>query len=252
MVKWWKAATTGVEGFGNKLYAFVLLPVKKLMELLSKLPGKAGEYFKGVSEKVNGVYDGLHTQKMVEVEADALDSLMPKIPGFEIPVGFKTPEGLDMPDGFEMYTTGIAESGKNPLHGVYDIAGALPVTSSVTQSAVPGVSTRTASTVTLPAELLTGVSGIAASVKRIDMAIAKLAGMRVASATPSLSFGCGDGESNPSAVAPVTQAERMAYSLQERRETVVIEVSAAKGTSARVVSAPRDVDIRLVKSGRIG
>jgi TP901 family phage tail tape measure protein len=258
MVKWWKAATTGVEGFGAKLYAFVLLPVKKLMELLSKLPGKAGEYFKGISEKVNGIYDDLHTQKSVEVEVnavsgvDALDSLMPEIPGFEIPVGLKTPEGLDTPASFEMYTTGTTGSGKNPLHGVYDISGALPFTSPVAQSAVPGISTQAASTVTLPAGLLTGVSDIAVSVKHIDTVVARLVETRTASTLPSLSFERGESESNPSVIAPITQAERMAYSLQEYRETVVIEVSTSKETSARVVSAPRDVDVRLIKSGGVG
>jgi hypothetical protein len=41
----------------------------------------------------------------------------------------------------------------------------------------------------------------------------------------------------------------MAYSFSERRETIVIEVAAEKGTAARIVRAPRDVDIRLVTSG---
>jgi hypothetical protein len=50
-------------------------------------------------------------------------------------------------------------------------------------------------------------------------------------------------------MAPVTKAERMAYSLEERRETVVIEVAAARGTDARIVKAPRDIDIQLVSSG---
>jgi hypothetical protein len=54
---------------------------------------------------------------------------------------------------------------------------------------------------------------------------------------------------NPRNVAPITQAERMAYSFSERRETIVIEVAAEKGTAARIVRAPRDVDIRLVTSG---
>ena len=54
---------------------------------------------------------------------------------------------------------------------------------------------------------------------------------------------------NPRNVSPITQAERTAYSFSERRETVVIEVAAEKGTAARIVRAPRDVDIRLVTSG---
>ena len=54
---------------------------------------------------------------------------------------------------------------------------------------------------------------------------------------------------NPRNVPPITQAERMAYSFTEHRDTIVIEVAAEKGTAARVVRAPRDVDIRLVTSG---
>jgi hypothetical protein len=54
---------------------------------------------------------------------------------------------------------------------------------------------------------------------------------------------------NPRNVPPITQAERMAYSFRESRETIVIEVAAEKGTAARIVRAPRDVDIQLVASG---
>jgi TP901 family phage tail tape measure protein len=61
--------------------------------------------------------------------------------------------------------------------------------------------------------------------------------------------GINDGYNNPRNLAPITRAERAAYGAGGRRETVVIEVSAAKGTEARIVKAPRDVDIRLVSSG---
>jgi hypothetical protein len=53
---------------------------------------------------------------------------------------------------------------------------------------------------------------------------------------------------NPRRIAPVTQAERAAF-IAERREKLAIEVSAAKGTEARIIAAPKRVDVKLVKSG---
>jgi hypothetical protein len=53
---------------------------------------------------------------------------------------------------------------------------------------------------------------------------------------------------------PVTAGTRAAYSpaytqAQERRETVVIELRAAQGTDAEIVSASPQTNIRLVRSG---
>jgi hypothetical protein len=56
-------------------------------------------------------------------------------------------------------------------------------------------------------------------------------------------------QDDPRRIAPVTREERMAYSLQERRETVNVEVSAAPGSQARVVRQPKAPNIRLTTSG---
>jgi hypothetical protein len=75
---------------------------------------------------------------------------------------------------------------------------------------------------------------------------------RASPITPRVRMGGDEGANdyhNPRNVPPITQAERIAYSFSERRETIVIEVAAEKGTAARVVRAPRDADIRLVTSG---
>jgi hypothetical protein len=61
--------------------------------------------------------------------------------------------------------------------------------------------------------------------------------------------GTNSGNNNPRNTAPITWAERTAYNLSERRETVVIEVAAAKGTDARIIKAPQNIDIQLVSSG---
>jgi hypothetical protein len=54
---------------------------------------------------------------------------------------------------------------------------------------------------------------------------------------------------NPRSIAPITQAERTAYSVEERINRLVIEVAAEKGSAARIVRAPRDAKIELVNSG---
>jgi hypothetical protein len=58
----------------------------------------------------------------------------------------------------------------------------------------------------------------------------------------------GDRE-DPRNIPPVSREERMAYSLQERRDTVGIEVSAAQGAQARITRRPRSPNIQLTHSG---
>ena len=70
---------------------------------------------------------------------------------------------------------------------------------------------------------------------------------------PHVKMNGGDEEApdyyNPRAIAPITQAERMIYNVEERMQRLVIEVAAEKGTSARIVRAPREASIKLVKTG---
>jgi hypothetical protein len=54
---------------------------------------------------------------------------------------------------------------------------------------------------------------------------------------------------DPRRIPPVSREERMAYSLQERREIVEVQVTAARGTEARVVRQPKSSNIRLTTSG---
>jgi TP901 family phage tail tape measure protein len=89
-------------------------------------------------------------------------------------------------------------------------------------------------------------------IKHIDVNVAEMVRIPRPQSVNTASQAQYDGEAgevNPRDFAPVTQADRVAYSLREQRETVVIEVAAARGTEARVVRAPRDIDIRLVRSG---
>jgi hypothetical protein len=68
-----------------------------------------------------------------------------------------------------------------------------------------------------------------------------------------LSMGLGRSENtttaeSPRNTAPITREER-AYSLEERRDKVDIELSAAQGTSARVTRRPRSANVSLTSSG---
>jgi hypothetical protein len=78
--------------------------------------------------------------------------------------------------------------------------------------------------------------------------------MRTASAPAgiNLPFGAGTrtaSSESPRNTAPVSREERMVYSLEERRDTLGIEVSTAAGTSARITRKPRSANISLVTSG---
>ncbi|GHV90447.1 hypothetical protein AGMMS50268_09500 [Spirochaetia bacterium] len=54
---------------------------------------------------------------------------------------------------------------------------------------------------------------------------------------------------DPRNIPPVSREDRMAYSLQERRDTVGIEVSTAQGAQARITRRPRSPNIKLTDSG---
>jgi hypothetical protein len=54
---------------------------------------------------------------------------------------------------------------------------------------------------------------------------------------------------DPREIAPVSKEERLAYSLQEQREKLDIELTASQGTQARIVRRPKSANIHLVTSG---
>jgi TP901 family phage tail tape measure protein len=141
MVKWWKAATEGVEGFGKKLQAFVLYPIQGLYGLLSKLPGKAGETFKKLNADIDNML-GRDIVKEVSVESELptedIDKIMseyqikaPEMPGFDVP-DFNI-SGFDIPD-----MTAAGGGGKSPLHGVVDLSKGPSTITHLTSSVTPG------------------------------------------------------------------------------------------------------------------
>jgi hypothetical protein len=255
MVRWWKAATAGVEGFGNKIWAFVLYPMQSVIRLLAKLPGKAGEEFKKM-DKIMDNYVGRDLSAKVKVETES------PISDFDETIlakyGIRVPDMTEWYELFDaskfgvdpaLYADGLTggKGGKSKLHGVTDISGGASIpglTGTPTGTAIGGA---TGSSISESAAL----ASILSVVRHIDGSVAEIVRMprlRTASSDAG-SYDAGSGDINPRNIAPVTQAERVAYSIQERRETVVIEVAAAQGTEARIVRSPKNVNIRLVHSG---
>jgi hypothetical protein len=145
-----------------------------------------------------------------------------------------------------LYADGVT-GGKSKLHGVVDISGGASIpglTGTPTGTATGGAAGSSISESAALASILSVIRHIDGSVAEI----VRMPRLRTASSDAG-SYDAGSGDINPRNTAPVTQAERIAYSMQERRETVVIEVAAAQGTEARIVRSPKNVNIRLVHSG---
>jgi TP901 family phage tail tape measure protein len=140
--------------------------------------------------------------------------------------------------------SGMPEKSVTPIYNETHIIQNTP--------SIPAPISKTVSTIinTITPDVTQTVTEISVSIKHIDSSIADI--LQSISSMSYIKIR-DDNEShapeNPRNIAPVTQAERIAYSLQERRETVAIEVSAAKGTDARITRIPRDVNIQLVRSG---
>ncbi|MDR2097700.1 MAG: phage tail tape measure protein [Spirochaetaceae bacterium] len=279
----------GILRIGGTILSAILAPVQWLLEALSKIPGVgdlAGRgsaeiqefrnFLKGIKKGTTITAEGydLYEQRKAmgskaptKAPTSEIDELMKSlgissspydIPGFGIP-GIPGAEG--------------ALGGKSKLHGVVDISGIIPsIDGGGTYTAGGAVTNATPPPVSAIPEAFTRTAiEVAAILRRIDAGVSLISrslpvsvrselpaisapetATRISPITPRIHMGGDEGASdyyNPRNIAPVTQAERMAYSLSERRETVVIEVAAEKGTAARIVRAPRDVDIRLVTSG---
>jgi TP901 family phage tail tape measure protein len=120
--------------------------------------------------------------------------------------------------------------GKSALHGVYDVSGAAP--------ALGGGVGRSSQSMAGAAEQAvdSAVRAILNVVRNIDANITRIAAWSFAP----------EGTLTP---APVTQGERAAYSLQERRDISIIELRAAQGTDAEIKQVSPETNIRLIRSG---
>jgi hypothetical protein len=260
---------SAIKTIGGVLLSGLLAPIQGLLELIALIPGIGGLADTGAKkiQEIRNALKGIENTKIIAtVDAaipkniqeksvgNALENMMPDLPAddiekmmkqLEIPgietYGLPTDDIEKMMEQFEIpgletpdFTGGTVTGGLSKLRGVVDVSGgpvgAAEAMGRAVDSAVPADPTRTVTQFADSAtpDLLTrNVIDIADILRHIDTTLG------------------GD----PRSIAPVTQAERTAYILQERRETVGIEVSAARGTEARITRAPRDINIELVSSG---
>jgi TP901 family phage tail tape measure protein len=260
---------SAIKTIGGVLLSGLLAPIQGLLELIALIPGIGGLADTGAKkiQEMRNALKGIENTKIIAtVDAaipenvqeksigNAMEKITPDLPADEIEKMMKQLEipGLEMSDlptddiekmmeQFEIpgmeppdFTGETVTGGLSKLRGVVDVsggpAGAAEAIGRAVDSAVPADPTRTVTQITdsITPDLLTrNVIDIADILRHIDTTLG------------------GD----PRGIAPVTQAEQTVYSLQERRETVGIEVSAAKGTDARITRAPRDINIELVSSG---
>jgi hypothetical protein len=249
------------QSLGDILTLAILAPIQMFLELLALIPvvGKliniqefrdtTGIFSdKGATHNISDRFGKVgENRKLKEKEKQQteLDEMMKgmEMPGMEAfdMSNFNMPE-FDMPDFSGASGT---TAGKSKLHGYVDISGGASSVpsfgSSGTRTATDGA-TSVAGAASDTARLSTTLTGIVTLIRNIDGNVASLVGRYSQIDT---------GTTNPGSIAPVTQGERMAYSLQERRETLAIEVQAAKGSEARIVRAPGNMDIELTSSGGI-
>jgi TP901 family phage tail tape measure protein len=265
------AIVNAIKVIGGTLLSGLLAPIQGLLEILSYIPGlghlagKGAEKIEEFRNYLKGVDGATVSAEVNTPDEIALtpptDTATLVIPGVA-PLDFSDSAGA-----------GTGAAGKSKLHGVVDISGgAIP--------SIPGdETTRTATSGgaspegnVVPPALTQTVIGIAAVLRKIDASVSIIASSlpiaaraplpeitatgtatRTSFALPQVRMN-GDEEDasdyyNPRAIAPITQAERMVYRVDERINRLVIEVAAERGTAARIVRAPRDAEIELVNSG---
>jgi TP901 family phage tail tape measure protein len=243
------AIVNAIKVIGGTLLSGLLIPIQGLLEILSYIPGlghlagKGAEKIEEVRNFLKGI-DGATVSADVNVPDEAAEKLTPSA-ATGIPASPYDVPGFDIPGVW----------GRSKLHGVVDISGGAAGIPAL--GGIPGTWTATSAVSTpevrdtIPQALLSidrAMQSILAVVKNIDATTTV-----ISSALPALRTGQREREEadreDPRRIPPVNREDRMAYSLQERWDTVGIEVSAAQGSQARIVRQPRSPNIRLTTSG---
>jgi hypothetical protein len=188
------------------------------------------------------------------------------------------PPAQAIPEALTRTATDIAAILRKIDGSVLDVSRKLPVSMRLEIPETTSLATATRTNIALPPaqaipEALTrAATDIAAILRKIDGSVLDVSSKlpvsarleipettSLATATrpsialprPNVNGGDDDapGYIHPRDISPITQAERTAYSVEERINRIVIEVAAEKGTAARIVRAPRSADIKLVASG---
>jgi TP901 family phage tail tape measure protein len=264
-----------IKTIGGIIISGLLAPIQGLLELIALIPG-IGKIADSGAQKIEELRNGLRgidsataTVETVTKPANeaaetpaAQELVVPDMPALE----------FAMPD-----MSAAGGTGKSALHGVVDIsngAAGVPVIQSLNDAGFPAAAAPAVINPPPQSETVTALLDLTSVVRHIDASVSSIltiAGTPLSIQVPELaavaqalrttavpagtglSMGLGRSSAattteSPRNTAPITREER-AYSLQERRDTVGIEVSAATGTSARVTRRPRSANIKLASSG---
>jgi hypothetical protein len=269
------AIVNAIKVIGGTLLSGILAPVQGLLEILSYIPGlghlagKGAEKIEEFRNFLKGV-DGA----TVTAEVNPPDNVTLTPPTETGTQNLAAPD-FDMA---EFAIGGASTGGRSKLHGVVDISdGAVtqPIGggsgSAYTASSASGSPPVNAAPAVL--EIISrNVTSIAAAINKTNATVNSIeqklpisarsdmpeiirpqTATQTAFELPRVNMSGGDEDTpdyyNPRNIAPVTQAERTAYSVEERINRLIIEVAAEKGTIARIVRAPRDAEIQLTRSG---
>jgi hypothetical protein len=251
------AIINAIKVIGGTLLSGILAPVQGLLEILSHIPGL-------------GHLAGKGAEKIQEFR-----NLLKGIDGATVTANVNPPDNVTLTPptdkGTQTLTTqdfsapqfaiGGAD-GKSKLHGVVDISNGAAGYSladratSATSTATNAVSSAANPAPIIPEIIIRNISEMTYILRKIDTATRDIANGLTSTGSnlmPNVKMNGDDDESpnfnNPRAIAPITQAERMTYNVRERIQKIIIEVAAEKGTSARVVRAPRSAEIELTTSG---
>ena len=265
-----------------------LLEILSHIPGLGKLAGKGAEKIAEVRNSLLGEDSNITAKiKMPKIEVPPvepdLSAYEQKLTSMEIP-GLDIPE-IDMPE-INMPDMNIPGMGKSKLRGVVDISGGARASVIPNLAAGETSGTYTVNSAVSPpgvidntSQVLLGidrtVQAVSAFIKNIDTTATAILNtilqpVTITAIPPALNAPAQrtrtpyrfpvipDGgqrereeadREDPRNIPPVSREERMAYSLQERRDTVGIEVSAARGSQARIVRRPRSPNIQLTTSG---
>jgi TP901 family phage tail tape measure protein len=234
----------GIKRIGMVLLSGLIAPMQGFLELLAKIPGLDKHLGPAVA-KIQELRNKLTGVEPPDTEPPDTE------PPDELEKGL-TPPGFDLPD-FDMPDFGSGGSaGRSKLHGVVDISGGA-FAGNGAYTANSAVNAITAAPVSTETVMARHVMEIAVTLKNIERGIVEIARSPVLTATSMRPRADGGGNppdfDSPRSIGPVTQAERMAYNVEERIQRIIIEVAAERGTAARVVRAPRDAQIELTASG---
>jgi len=250
------AIINAIKVIGGTLLSGILAPIQGLLEILSYIPGLGHLAGKG-AEKIQEFRNFLKGVDGATVTAEVKP---PENVTLTPPTDTGTQTLTSQDFSAPQFAIGGA-AGKSKLHGVVDVSDgaagySIMNANGATSTASSAVSGSASSAV--PEIIIRNISEMTYILRKIDTATRDIANSLTSTGSsinmPRVKMGGDTDEdspsfSNPRSIAPITQADRMAYNVDERIQKLIIEVAAEKGTSARIVRAPRSAEIELTTSG---